>query len=356
MVEITFEKYKGPRQPFQGAAGPRNAKLAIVGEAWGKDEDNVQAPFIGTSGQELTRLLEETGIKRWQCFLTNILAFRPTNNDLETLCVNKATAGTMYSMPPLKQGKYLHPMFLPELERVKEELQAVRPNLVLAMGNMAIWGLLYRTGISTIRGSISPCQLVPGLKVLPTFHPSAVLRNWSLRPVVSADLIKAKREMAFPELRLPKRTVLVEPSLADIRAWISKGASILGCDIETANKQITMIGFARSPSDALVIPFVDSSKPQNSYWPSLADELAAWHIVRDLLESDIPKVFQNGLYDLQYLYRMGIRPRACKDDTMLLHHALFPELQKGLGFLGSIYTNEQSWKLMRHHETTKRDE
>jgi DNA polymerase I-like protein with 3'-5' exonuclease and polymerase domains len=68
-----------------------------------------------------------------------------------------------------------------------------------------------------------------------------------------------------------------------------------------------------------------------------------------LLESPVTKVFQNGLYDLQYIYQMGIRPRNCTEDTMLMHHALYPEMKKGLEFLGSVYTNEASWKLMRKH-------
>ena len=65
------------------------------------------------------------------------------------------------------------------------------------------------------------------------------------------------------------------------------------------------------------------------------------------MSSSIPKLFQNGMYDLQYLLKMGLRPKALAEDTMLMHHSMFPELQKGLGFLGSIYTNESSWKLMR---------
>jgi hypothetical protein len=54
---------------------------------------------------------------------------------------------------------------------------------------------------------------------------------------------------------------------------------------------------------------------------------------------------------------MGLRPANVAEDTMLLHHSLFPELPKGLGFLGSIYTNEASWKLMHGlTDTEKRDE
>ena len=75
-----------------------------------------------------------------------------------------------------------------------------------------------------------------------------------------------------------------------------------------------------------------------------------WLQVWRLLGSNIPKIFQNGMYDLQYLMRMGLRVRACDEDTMLMHHAICPEMNKGLGFLGSIYTNEPAWKLMRKHK------
>jgi hypothetical protein len=78
-----------------------------------------------------------------------------------------------------------------------------------------------------------------------------------------------------------------------------------------------------------------------------------------VLGSDQPKVAQNGLYDLSFLWRSyGITVRAFQHDTMLLHHALQPESEKSLGFLGSIYTGEASWKLMRARgkTTIKRDE
>jgi DNA polymerase I-like protein with 3'-5' exonuclease and polymerase domains len=79
--------------------------------------------------------------------------------------------------------------------------------------------------------------------------------------------------------------------------------------------------------------------------------------VQALLESEIPKVFQNGMFDINYLTRAGIYVRNCAHDTMLLHHVLYPELPKGLGFLGSIYSNESAWKLLRKHgEELKRDE
>ncbi len=62
-------------------------------------------------------------------------------------------------------------------------------------------------------------------------------------------------------------------------------------------------------------------------------------------DASIPKLFQNGLYDIAFLYRsMGIKVMGASEETMLAHHALQPEMIKDLGFLGSVYTDEGAWK------------
>lgn len=139
---------------------------------------------------------------------------------------------------------------------------------------------------------------------------------------------------------------------------LGSGSRLIGADIETKLKSITCLSFAPNPSESFVIPFYDERKIGNSYWQTLGEEVEWWRFVEEVLSSHIPKVFQNGMYDLQYLARMGLRIRACREDTMILHHAKFPELQKSLGFLGSIYTNEASWKLLRPRgeDSTKRDD
>lgn len=61
-----------------------------------------------------------------------------------------------------------------------------------------------------------------------------------------------------------------------------------------------------------------------------------------------PKILQNALYDLQYLWRTwGVTVNNCISDTMLMHHALMPEMSKDLNFLGGTYTDVPAWKQMR---------
>lgn len=67
-----------------------------------------------------------------------------------------------------------------------------------------------------------------------------------------------------------------------------------------------------------------------------------------MLETEIPKLAQNGLYDVQYCIRNGWPVRNFTHDTMLRHHSLYPEMEKGLGFMGTIYTDEQPWKMLRN--------
>lgn len=379
-------------EPFaRGWAGSRSPKLLIVGEAFGEQEDREQQPFVRASGHELWRMLGEAihdepelhqralallhygnaWIKERRAWLeacgiafTNVLNFRPPNNQLDALCTTRLQASpAALQWPSIGKGLYLHEDHLHHVQRLHAEIALAQPNLVVAAGNTACWALLQATNIGSIRGAVTQATLQDGttVKVLPTYHPAGVLRQWSWRPVVVADLIKAWREAQFAELRRPQRRVLVSPSLDEVDQWAESAlanAQMLACDIETGAGQIKCVGFASSVSDALVVPFVDQQKLGYSYWERKQDEIQAWRAVQSLLESPLIKVFQNGLYDLQYLLRLGFRPQNCLEDTMLLHHSLYPELQKGLGFLGSIYSNEASWKLMRRNrpDSEKRDE
>lgn len=340
-------------------------KLAIIGEAYGEQEALFGAPFIGAAGKQLDSLLEDAGIERSSCFITNTFNLRPSanSNDLSALCGGKRDAGIMGEWPPLSPGNYLKREYAPEIARLLQELEEVRPNLAILCGNTPCWALLERTGISKIRGTCTHSSRLPWLKCLPTFHPSAILHQYDLRHVTVLDFIKAKREREFPELIRPRREIWLEPSLQDIRdfkAQFLDGAAFMAFDVETNRRgQITCISFAASVDRALVIPFTDDRKPGRNYWPTLGDELAAWDLVAAVLDLPASKVGQNGLYDCQYTWQSyGIPVRNYNHDTMLLHHSLHPESDKGLGFLGSVYTNEPAWKTERPRgkETIKKED
>jgi len=361
--------------PFAHSSGPVPCRVAFVGEAWGKSEDLFKKPLIGGTGREFLQMLRDVDwpnlteprhqntshmseldmMHYWTAqniFITNVFAFRPEQNKIITLCGSKKdVGGKNYTYSAIQFGKYLRPEYLPEVARLKEELLQVKPNLVIALGAVASWALCGVNTISTIRGAIAESTLIPGLKVLPTFHPANIFRQWANRPILLADLIKAKGEISFPEIRRPQRNILVNPTIQDLWDFynfvLQNPDAILSIDIETSCKTITCISFSFSPDFAIVIPFHEPLKPSGNYWSSLEEELEAWKIVKLLLLTPNPKLGQNFLYDMQYLARMGFKINNVLHDTMLLHHALYPEMEKGLGFLGSLYSNESAWKLMR---------
>lgn len=346
---------------FAHTSGPRTARIAFVGEAFGEQEALTGLPFVGNAGQELSRLLLEAGIDRRECFLTNVLAARPPDNKLDAWCSSRAEVGKDYSHTPLRQGKYLRSEFLGELTRLKEELEVVQPNIIVALGGTALWALSGSGAIGAFRGTTAEAKLVKGRKMLATYHPSYLFKMWSHRPIVLADLMKARHESVFPEVRRPAREVLVYPTFEEMEAWYcdhAMNAHMLAVDIETRAGQISDIGFASSRKYALVLTFLSPRSDDGNYWREADDEVRAWKFVQRLLALPCKKLFQNGIFDTSYLMRQGLRVVNCADDTMLLHHSMYPELQKGLGFLGSIYTSESAWKLLNRHkkEELKADE
>lgn len=275
-------------------------------------------------------------------------------------------------------GSHIKAEYFHHVKRLWHEIEDFKPNLILALGNAACWATLDQTKISTLRGTISWSERL-NCKVLPTYHPAAILRQPKMRPTVIADLTKASREIEYPEVRrTPRWITVIDPTPEGIAAgyeWFKRPARAYANDIETVRKQISIIGFARNPDDALVIVFRDchsekgkiveigksaSMMGHNSgvnFFPTSDLEYEAWKLAIYGLQTPQPKIFQNGIYDLSYYIRMGIHPKNARHDSMLWHHSMYPELPKSLGYLGSLYANEIAWKSMRKSsDSLKRDE
>ncbi len=339
-----------------------NVKLCILGEAWGAQEEAERCAFVGPTGYELNALLGQAGLSRQDCHVTNVFNLRPRDNKIENFCGPKSEAVEGY--PVFTKGKYIHRRYTEELQRLEGELEVANPNLILALGNTAIWAMLGQTGMKSLRGTVHlSTHTMSGFKVLPTYHPAAIFRQYHLKPIVAMDFIKAAREQEFPEIRRPRRLIHIPETPEEIddffKRYLDEG-SYVAVDIETSGRQITCIGFAVSPSMVITIPTVDSKRLGRSYWVVKDDELRVWQSIRRVLEdARIKKVFQNGLYDITFIWRtMGIRCFGAEHDTMLLHHALQPESIKDLGFLGSVYTNDVGWKKMnkKGKTTIKKDD
>jgi DNA polymerase len=343
----------------------------IVGEAPGSEEERTGAPFMGASGNELTKMLGEAGINRNECFITNLIRIRPPNNDLGAFIAFKKKDVTPAHVP--LRDKMVLRCVREGYELLLKEVELANPTLVIALGNAALWALTGRWGITEWRGSVLVSDAAPGRKVLCTYHPAAVLRQWSWRPTLVHDLRRAAREANFPELKAPQFSFIIRPSLGEVIAYLDALRSSLdragavrvysdraipgepipaeltprlplAVDIETRQHHITCIGIATSKSDAICIPLT-SEDSDDGYW-SLEEEAEIVHLLYQCLTHPSAEVIgQNFIYDVQHILRWWHFIPRFKYDTMLCQHVLFPGQPKALDYLASLYCEHYAqWK------------
>jgi len=309
-------------------SGPRDARIAIVGEAPGADEERQGIPFVGLSGRELDKALHEAGIMRTECYVTNCIKVRPKDNDISTYFLDSKC---LKPNADLAAG----------IEEMKEELNRLNPRVVIAVGRTALFALTGETEITSWRGSLLPFGA--GNTLVPTYHPAAILRQWSWRPILVHDLRRAKAELELPSYIPPIFDFTIAPTLDDTLTFLKELPQVVTADIETIKGIISCVAIATSATRALCIPFNHANG--SSYW-SEADEVDVLLAIHNALCDPTRKVvWQNGLFDLQYFARFyGFMPNY-SGDTMIAQSVLFPSLPKSLDFLASMYCKRHVyWK------------
>ena len=143
--------------------GDPNADLLFVGEAPGMHEDRQGEPFVGAAGQLLTRMLAGIGMTREQVYIANVLKCRPPGN----------------RDPQEDEIETCTPWLV-------EQISLIQPDVIVTLGNFATKFVLQtQQGITRMRGSVYPWH---GRKVIPTFHPAAILRGGGEKSRQFADL------------------------------------------------------------------------------------------------------------------------------------------------------------------------
>lgn len=348
----------GPPVP---SFGPTPCRLLLLGEAPGEHETDRLRPFVGPSGRELRRMLNTVGVSMDECRLVNVFSRRPPSNDIAAGYGTLTPSPESKALGPLTSNPttWLDDAFFGELERTFNEIEACRPHVIVALGNTATWALGLGSGINNLRGTVHLTHVTGRpLKVLPTYRPEDILRMWDLRTISLHDLEKAKMESDSPNLNFDNTELWLEPTLEDLvefgDRWLAS-ATLCALDVETRRGQITCLCLTPVGGPSLTIPFWKDG-PQPNYWPSYADECFAWGWVRRWVEDPrLTKVTQNGLYDCQYLIVHGMKPKGFTEDSMLASHSLYCELRKGLGFLGSIYSNFPAWKSLGNRHRKKEE-
>lgn len=312
--------------------GPANAKIMLVGEAPGREEQMVGEPFVGTCGRVLDQLLTAAGIFRQSCMITNVARQQPPGNRVSFFFEDR------YCTQP-------KPMLREWIEMLQYEISTYRPNIVVALGRTALWALTGGTKITPARGYLTQSTLVPGVKVLPTFHPRHVIENWKESFTVVMDLRKAATNSTDDSFPPDNRTLIPDAKLDEwikyCHALASAGEPV-AFDIETGPHgcHINRLGFANGPDFAMSIAVLNGIYPRFS----TEDELDFWDSVAKVVQS-CPIIVQNGSFDIGVLWHHNkILPKAVEIDTHIAAHVCFPETPRSLAYLSSILLNVPAWK------------
>lgn len=277
---------------------PRSA-LWILGEAPGEEEDREGKPFVGPSGNLLSSVLAIYGVSRENVFISNCSLFRPPGNDFSKVNLSHLRENVL---------------------RLHSLADISKPNCILLLGNNALHSFHDLNGISNWRGSILDGG--SNIKLVPAYHPAAVLREPALYPIFAADVKKAIEESRNNEFNYP----IIDYNISPLDVPLHP---IFSVDIETTKKgkDLLCVGFGYE-NHAYVIPSI----PRND------------NLIRTLLASDSRKIFHNGVFDVNVLKIKGYEVNNYSDDTIVQAHILQPELPRSLAYLNSIYTRLPYYK------------
>src|SRR5262245_7716393 len=139
---------------YVAGVGPLEPELMIIGEAPDKNEHETGIPFVGPSGEILNEAMRKAGISRAECYITNVVKYRP----------------------PLNNFKQLHLIGVDLESSIRDlwenEIEKRRPKCILCVGNEALRAVTNYDGINNYRGSILLAR-DGATKVVPTIHPAA---------------------------------------------------------------------------------------------------------------------------------------------------------------------------------------
>ena len=249
------------------------------------------------------------------------------------------------------------------IQHLKAQIKKYKPNLVLCLGEPVLNELLGKRLIDKWRGHVIWSDEFQ-CKFLCTYPPSTAYRQRHVdkkqkpgqyETLMRGDLVKASIQKEFPETRFDEYTTIINPSFEhamNVMQDMLDNGKILSYDIETMHPLkahvMDCIGFATTKDMGICIPFFmpyPAPKLIPCYTPEQMKQL--YFMVKQLLESNIPKVAQNSQYDtstLRQYYDIHVK-NVCYD-TMIMAHNLYCDLPRGLGTLISIYTNIPYHKYM----------
>lgn len=327
--------------------GPVDARIVFVGEAPGKNEELEKRPFVGASGNMLRTSLMQNGLLPEKVLITNVCHYRPPGNNIAKFITLKSRKGvTEFTKATIKD-----PRIIEGVKELYADLARTKPNIVVPLGNVALWALTGLTRINKRRGSLLKVtwdearnetlnpdddvefmrniETVVGsiTKVYPTFHPAYILRQMHLLGVFDYDISQIAVESRTSTLDVPNPDLIINPGPAETERLTGDllSSKLISYDIEViGGDTLFCVGFACEEGWALTLT---------------PDEPYRADAIRVLLESEVPKLAQNGIFDKTWLARFtDYTVNGERHDTMVAQSILYPDYPKGLDFIGSLYT------------------
>lgn len=170
------------RETMVFSTGNPEARVMLVGEAPGYQEEKEREPFVGPAGQKLNEILKAMGLSREEVYISNIVKFRPAM-PRQTTNNRKPTPAEIAACLPF----------------VRAEIDIVKPECIIALGGTAAEGLLGITGtVTSLRG---PWHVFEGTPVRVTYHPSYLLQSGGSNPVkrqVWEDMLAVMEKLGLP--------------------------------------------------------------------------------------------------------------------------------------------------------------
>lgn len=306
----------------------------LIGEAPGYSEEETGKLFSGSAGKLLDSMLEEVGLNREWFFTTNAVKCRPEDNRAPTAKEIK-TCTTAY---------------------LSQELQAIKPQYGLALGNGGCQAILGKKGITKLNGTIEERH---GVKWVFGFHPAAVLRNPRYKEPLRQALLVFSRMLKNEEGIPETQTTLVNTKelLKELIAEFEKKPKAVTIDTETWSKHP---GVGRFPGGGLawwdpswkLVTMQFTFRPGYSYTVPLWHDKTPWKDpakVLRILKPHMEKVktwyMQNGKYDSKVMEKVGTHIRHSWD-PMAITYATDENNLKGLGFLAMVHLGVADYKDM----------
>lgn len=292
--------------------GPSPCKLMLVGEAPGEEEEIFGKPFIGSAGVKLNSILNQAGIRRENCFITNVVRCRPPFN-------RKPVVGEIKACKRHLDG----------------EIAIIKPEVIVCLGDIAYRAIVgYKGILSKVRGI--PFK-VDGRTVIPTFHPASIVRGLKEEMSIVRDLELAKsflEKSEKTETEVQIRIIKTENEILQLIEFL-KNSEEFSFDLETTSLdwysgQILCVGISTVPGLSFVIPIRSGDKLLWE-WDKIQSHL------NEIFKLPAKKIAHNGKFDIQFLKHNGIEVNNFYFDTMIAHHLTNENVSHKLDFLSQYY-------------------